>query len=302
MTYWLGINTTFAINRIVEPEELIGTIADEIGLRRIQLIPEHLDPDWPPSLISNYVRRFNRACKENGVRITSMLTGTQIRVNQLAHPDREVRAHWLSWMRRFAGIAGELGATCAGSQVGILTYRDDRDPARRSDRFNTAADLWFEVAETGRAAGLSHMLWEPMSISREFGETIPECRRVHERMNDGAPLPFKMNLDVDHGDIASPDPADTDPYAWLRAFGRDGPVIHIKQSSSNKGGHWPFTAQHNADGRIVPEKVISALEAAGSDDNELVFEFSFRERNPSDGSAIGAIRESVEFWRPHIAI
>ncbi len=302
MVYWLGVNTTFAINRIVEPEELIGTIAEEIGLRRVQLIAEHLDPDWPAGLIADYVRRFNRACEANGVRITSMLTGTQIRVNQLAHPDPQVRKHWQSWMCRFVGIAGDLGAECAGSQIGILTYRDDRDPARRCERFNTAVELWFEVAEVGRAAGLSHMLWEPMSISREFGETIAECRRVHARVNDGAPLPFKMNLDVDHGDVASPDPADSDPYAWLRAFACEGPVIHVKQSSANKGGHWPFTAEHNVGGRVTPEAVIGALQDAESDGNELVFEFSFRERNPTDGSAVAAIKESVAYWRPHVAI
>ena len=38
------------------------------------------------------------------------------------------------------------------------------------------------------------------------------------------------------------------------AFPPRSPIIHIKQSSMNKGGHWPFTADYNAkDGRIMPE-------------------------------------------------
>jgi D-erythrulose 1-phosphate 3-epimerase len=302
MSYALGVNTTFAINRIVEPEELIGTIAQQIGLRRVQLVPEHLDPDWPAALIRDYVQRFNRSCEANGVRITSMLTGTQIRVNQLAHPDPAVREHWRDWMIRFAAIAADLGAVAAGSQIGILTYSDDRNVARRAERLATAIDLWIEVAQRAKAAGLSCLLWEPMSVSREFGETIAECEAVHHAANAAMPLPFKMNLDVDHGDVASANPADRDPYAWVRAFAREAPVIHIKQSSTNKGGHWPFTAEYNAQGRITPEAMLQALRDGNSDTNELVFEFSFRERNPTDGIAIDALRESVEYWRPYVEI
>lgn len=302
MPITLGVNTTFAINRIVEPERLVGVIAQEVGLRRIQLIPEHLDPNWPAPLVRSMVARFGRACESHGVRVTTMLTGTQIRVNQLAHPDPDVRAFWLGWMKRYVAIAADLGAEGAGSQFGILTYDDDRDPARRRERFAVALDLWRQVGEAGKGAGLKYLLWEPMSVRREFGETIAACRNVQEAINVDGPLPFKMNLDVDHGDTTSPDPRDRDPYAWLEAFGRDAPVVHIKQSSSDKGGHWPFTAEHNRGGRITPDRVVAALRDGSSDDNELVFELSFRERYPTDDQAIAALKDSVAFWKGSVAI
>ena len=302
MAITLGVNTTFAINRIVEPEELVGVIAQEVGLQRIQLVPEHLDPNWPAGVVLSHVRRFNRACEAHGVRITTMLTGTQIRVNQLAHPDPDVRAFWVAWMKRYMTIAADLGAAGAGSQFGILTTADDRDPARRTARFTAALDGWRDVGRHAREAGLAYLLWEPMSVSREFGETIAACRDLQEVLNADMPLRFRMNLDVDHGDVTSPDPADRDPYAWLTALGRDAPVVHIKQSSADKGGHWPFTAEHNAGGRIVPERVVAALRAGNSHDNELVFELSFRERNPSDGQAVEALKESVAFWRGTVAV
>lgn len=297
MSFTLGVNTTFAINRIVEPEELIGVIAQDVGLRRVQLVPEHLDPNWPTAVIRDHVTRFNRACDINGVRITSMLTGTQIRVNQLAHPDPGVRAHWLDWMKRYVTIAADLGASGAGSQIGILTYADDRDDARRTERFSTALELWRQVAHHAREVGLAYLLWEPMSVSREFGQTIVECERIHRAANARMPLPFKLNLDIDHGDATSSDERDRDPYAWLVALGRESPVIHIKQSSANKGGHWPFTEEYNAQGRIRPDKVVAALRNGGSSAGELVFELSFRERNPTDGLAVKALQELVAFWR-----
>ena len=87
--------------------------------------------------------------------------------------------------------------------------------------------------------------------------------------------------------------------AWARAFAARSPIIHIKQSSTNKGGHWPFTAAHNRDGRIWPEKLIATVREGGGGDNELCMEFAFREREPADRDVVRAIRESVAFWKPH---
>ncbi len=93
-------------------------------------------------------------------------------------------------------------------------------------------------------------------------------------------------------------PDDIDPYAWAGAFPERSPIIHIKQSSMNKGGHWPFTAAYNRDGRITPEKLIDAVKAGGGTDNEICLELSFREREPTDHNVVEMIRESVEFWEP----
>jgi hypothetical protein len=141
-----------------------------------------------------------------------------------------------------------------------------------------------------------------MSVTREFGETIDACRRDHAALNDGSPLPILVNVDIDHGDVTSQDPADTDPYAWAEAFARVSPVVHIKQSSMDKGGHRPFTAEYNAKGRVLPKKLLAALEAGGGSDNELVFEFTFREREPTDSHVVEALKESVDFWRGHVSL
>ncbi len=109
-------------------------------------------------------------------------------------------------------------------------------------------------------------------------------------------------IDIDHGDVTSADPADSDPYAWARVFAARSPIIHIKQSSMNKGGHWPFTADRNQDGRIVPDKLLAAVRAGGGVDNEFCMELAFREREPSDRSVIPMTRELVDFWRPYVDV
>ncbi|MEZ5862105.1 MAG: hypothetical protein R3D28_24580 [Geminicoccaceae bacterium] len=51
--------------------------------------------------------------------------------------------------------------------------------------------------------GLASLMWEPMSISREFGQTIAACKRDHAALNEGSPLPI-LNADIDHGDVTFP--------------------------------------------------------------------------------------------------
>jgi hypothetical protein len=80
---------------------------------------------------------------------------------------------------------------------------------------------------------------------------------------------------------------------------RVSPIIHIKQSLMDKGGHHPFTAEFNARGRIQPAPLIAALQEGGGEDNEICLELSFKEREPKDRQVVEQIAESVAFWAPH---
>ena len=113
-------------------------------------------------------------------------------------------------------------------------------------------------------------------------------------------IPMWMMADIDHGDVTSENPDDFDPYAWARAVPKVSPIIHIKQSLMDKGGHRPFTAEFNARGRIQPEPLLKAFAEGGAADNEICLELSFKEREPNDREVIPQIAESVAFWAPHI--
>ena len=101
----------------------------------------------------------------------------------------------------------------------------------------------------------------PIAVSVIDGETIEKCKDLHLEMNVESPLPFKICLDVDHGDVSSLNPDDNNPYKWLETFCEESPVIHLKQSSNNKSGHWPFTKEHNREGKIKPTLILDILKA-----------------------------------------
>jgi len=188
-----------------------------------------------------------------------------------------------------------------GTQFAIFTYRDFDDPARREALTQIAIDCWAEVAEHAKAAGLQYLFWEPMSIGREFGDTIAGSLALQDRLTAAQmAVPMWMMADIDHGDVTSPNPDDHDPFAWARAVPRVSPIIHIKQSMIDKSGHRPFTPAFNAKGRIHPEPLLAAFRAGGGVDNQICLELSFKEREPNDRQVIAQIAESVAFWAPHI--
>ncbi|MBP6999995.1 TIM barrel protein [Amaricoccus sp.] len=301
MPLTLSLNTNPLVNRFAEPDDLIDAVARDLRIRDLQLTHEFVNPSWPAPVIRRLTRQMGAALERTGVQVTSGMTGPYGRLNHFGHPDRDVRRYYVDWFKTFADIIGDLGGQGIGTQFAIFTYRDFDDPIRRDELIAIAVECWAEVAEHAKAAGLSYVFWEPMSVGREFGETIAACLALQDRLTAAdMAVPMWMMADIDHGDVTSADPADFDPYAWARAVPKVSPIIHIKQSLLDKGGHRPFTAEFNARGNIQPERLLAAFAEGGAVDNEICLELSFKEREPNDRQVIPQIAESVAFWAPWI--
>ena len=300
MSFSLSINTNPLVNRFAEPEDVISVLTDEIGIGHIQLVHEFINPSWNGATVKRLTDRMAKACSSKRARITSIMTGPYGRLNHFVHPDAEVRDYYVAWFKGMADIAADLDCPAIGTQFGIFTFRDYDDPARRAQLMQVALDCWRSVADHAQSRGLTWLFWEPMSVGRELGHTLAATQELQDWINAAKlPIPLKPMVDIDHGDVTSPNPADVDPYTWAQAFATQSPIIHIKQSTMNKGGHWPFTAQYNKDGRITPEKLLAEIETGGGVNNELCLELAFREREPTDRSVVAALRESVAYWAAH---
>lgn len=303
MPFRLSLATNPFLNRIVAPDELIRIVAQEIGIGYLQLTNEFINPAWPADVVNRLCREMASACSRHGVQVTSVMTGPYGRLNHFGHPDAGVRQYYIGWFKGLVDIAADLDCKAVGSQYAILTYRDYDDPARRQAMLDLALDCWREVADYAATRGIDYLFWEPMSVGRELGHTIAATHELQDWLDRASlAVPLKAMVDIDHGDVSSADPNDTDPYAWAKSFATRSPIIHIKQSSANKGGHWPFANPYNLDGRITPQKLLDTLRAGGGSENELCMEFAFREREPADRNVVPMIRESVAFWKPFIDV
>lgn len=297
----LGINAGFAINRFPEPEVWIPIVGDELGLRYAQFVADLLNPFLPYRVIQQQVSKIRDLAEKHNVIIDTTFTSAFTRVNHLMHPDPLTRDVWFQWFKDFFCMSADLGVRGSGGHFGIMSVTDLENEKRREEITATGVDLWQRLSEFAAELGFEFLIFEPMSIPREMACTIADTWELYERVNDGAAIPIKLCLDVDHGFYFSPDPRDSDPYAWLEEFGKISPVVHIKQSMADKGGHWPFTAEYNEQGRILPQKVLESLERSGADDVVLLLEISHRERYPAEGRVISDLRESVEYWRQYVS-
>lgn len=301
MNLTLSLNTNPLVNRFADIDDLVDTVASELKIRDLQLTHEFINPSWPACTIQRLTRQLDQALNRTGVKVTSGMTGPYGRLNHFGHPDAEVRQYYVDWFKTFADIIADVGGKSVGTQFAIFTYKDFDDPLRREELIKIAIDCWAEVADHAKGAGLENVFWEPMSVGREFGETIEACLALQEQISRShMAIPMWMMADIDHGDVTSENPDDYDPYAWARTVPKLSPIIHIKQSLMDKGGHRPFIKEFNDKGQIQPKPLLEAFKAGGAVNNEICLELSFKEREPNDRQVIEQIAESVAFWAPHI--
>ena len=299
MKFDLGVNTGFAVNRFCEPKELFGFINKDLKIKNVQLSADLLSPYFDDKLLSSQIKKFKKEIKKNNINVSSIFTGAYTRLNHLAHTDKDIQLYWIKWFKKLVNISSELECPSIGSHFGIFSYKDNNNVVLRKKRRHENINNWHVVANFAKKKGLKSILWEPMSISREQGETINECKKLQRDVNLNSPLPFKICLDVDHGELTSKNKKDFDPYSWLKVFAKEAKVIHLKQSLKDKGGHWPFINKYNRVGKIKAEKVISTLLNNGCKDAELILELNFRERNPADKDALKNLKKSVNYWKKH---
>ena len=292
--YKLSINTGFAVNRFNNNEIFIDFVKNHLKLNYIQPTSDWLNMNLPERYIFKNVKQLDKVLSKYNVKVNSLFTGAFTRLNHLGHPDKEHQMYWVNWFKRFIDVGIDLGANHVGSHLGILSYHDNKQ--RKKLLKTRIIKNWHLIGEYAYKKKIKSLIWEPMSISREFGETLNECNQIHSLLNKKK-YKFNLCLDVGHGDLNSKNKSNYDPYKWLEKFSSESPVIHIKQVKKNNFAHLPFTKKDNKDGIIKPKKILDILKKNNNSDTELAFELSFKERDPIDKNLKKNIFETVQYWK-----
>ena len=292
--YRLGINLGFAINKYIEPAEWSRIVGEDLNLRYVQMVADLLNPFWPQSFIQKQIKEINEATRRYDIKIESLFTSAMTRVNHLMNPDAQARAVWLDWFEKFLEIGSCFGAKNLGSHFGILTFADYNDESRREFIINEAVTAWQKLSFRAKELGYESLIFEPMSVPREMGNTVADTEELLDRVNANCGVPMRVCLDLGH----APHPDERDPYPWILALGAKSPVIHLQQTVLHKSNHAPFTEQANKDGIIDPAKVMDHVRRSGCTDALFAFEISHREHFDTDFRIISDLRESADYWRP----
>ena len=296
MSYRLGINLGFAINKYIEPEVWTRVVRHDLGLRYVQMVADIINPFLPADYVRNLVDRTKACAKEHGIVIESIFTSTFTRVNHVMNPDAEARKIWFDWFKKLLDIGAELGARNAGSHFGIMTFDTYDNPDKRKFIMEEGIKAWQNLTFYAKEKGYECLIFEPMSVPREFANTIEETKQLLDAVNARCGVPLKVNLDVGH----SPHPDQRDPYPWIEQLAAVSPVIHLQQTVLHKSNHWPFTDEYNKTGIIQRDKMMAAVKKAGCTDALFAFEISHREHWDSEFKILKELRESAEYFRPVI--
>jgi D-erythrulose 1-phosphate 3-epimerase len=73
--FHLALSTNPFVNRFAEPHVLIRTLGEDVGIGRIQLTHEFINPAWPAPIVRRLTDEMAQSCATFGVKITSMMTG-----------------------------------------------------------------------------------------------------------------------------------------------------------------------------------------------------------------------------------
>ena len=291
----LSVNSGFALNRFTKNDEFISFVKNYLKIDHIQFTSDFLMLNLNKQLIKKNIFDLEKSLTKNNIKVNSTLTGGFTRLNHLAHPDKSIQNFWIEWFKNFFKISKYLGANYSGSHLGILSYEENKNNFKILQ--NRLIKNWLILSEYAYKINLKGIIWEPMSISREFGETINKTKKIDYLLNKNSKCPFYLCLDIGHGDINSKNPINYNPYKWLETFNKKSPVIHLKQVIKNNFNHLGFTKKNNKEGLINKKNVLSYFDKKDLNNIEFALELSFKERDPIDRDLKKNVKESVSYWK-----
>jgi D-erythrulose 1-phosphate 3-epimerase len=291
----LGINNCFAVKRWPQPDEWAQIVRDELGLDVVELSLDLVEDIGTAAGRTQAAGQVRSALSRHGLRAETVFTGlAAYSLNLLMHPDASRRSAAADWYGSAIDLAAQVGARGVGGHVGAMSVPDWADPALRAQRWAGLQQSLAETAAVARSAGLEYLLVENLASRRE-PSTIADIEALLTD-GDAAHAPVRLCLDVGHQCVPGTTGPDRDPYAWLTHFGGRLAEVQLQQSDGIADGHWPFTPEKNAAGRIDPGRVLDALSAAGAEDVLLVLEVipAFEQ---DDEQVLADLRTSAELWK-----
>jgi sugar phosphate isomerase/epimerase len=294
----LGINNCFAVKRWPRPDDWAAIVAD-LGLDTVELSLDLLDGPDTPAGRDRLAEQTRVALVRHGLRADTVFTGlAAYSLNLLMHPDAEYRAAARRWYREAIYLTAQLGATAVGGHVGTLSVPDAADPATRAERWAGLRENLAGLAAYADQCGLDHLLVENLVTDREPSTMALIEDILTERTVAHAPI--QLCVDLGHPFVSGGSAQDRDPYAWLEHFGPRVAEVQLQQSDGLADHHWPFTAEHNAGGRVDPGRVLDTLAAAGADDVLLILEV-IPAFEADDQQVLSDLRASVQVWAGALA-
>ena len=290
----LSLNTGFMVNRFQNDKSFLNYIK-KLNISHIQLTTSYFNYNLPKKLLFKKLENFQKIMLINNINTHSIFTDSYTRLSHLSNPDQDIQNYWIKKFKLFIDMALFLGADNFGSHLGISSIGNNH---HNIEVLNRTIKNWDIIGEYAYKKKLPSLSWEPMSIKREFGESIKKTININNKLNKINNQLFELCLDVDHGDKEI-SKFNSDPYNWLKLLTNISYCIHLKQVHKNySGSHLPFTKINNSKGIIKATRIINLLNKLAKPKKKiyLVLEHSFKERSIVEKKINNYLVDSIQYW------
>jgi D-erythrulose 1-phosphate 3-epimerase len=293
----LGINSCFAVKRWPEPEQWVRIVKYELGLDCCQFSLDLADPLLEESATTAYANTVRELAATHNLFIHSTFTGlAAYSWSQLLHPYLPMREAATRWYERAIDFTARLGAAGMGGHIGAFSVQDASDEERKQMLLRELQDRLTALSHYAANKGLTHLLFENMAVTREWGHRIEEAEWLTNLDMSGG-VPLVLCLDVGHPCALHTGTASDDYLAWFARPWSYPPVVHLQQTDRSGDHHWPFTPDYNAQGMIRAEPLIQAIEPWLTNRDVFLFLEPIHPFEADDNTVLDELRASVEYWR-----
>jgi D-erythrulose 1-phosphate 3-epimerase len=293
----LGINTCFAVKRWPEPEQWVRIVSQELELECCQFSFDLVDPLLDEGATMDYADAVRELAVTHDLFIHSTFTGlAAYSRSQLLHPHMSMRAAANRWYERAIDFTAHLGATGMGGHIGAFSVQDSINPERKQILLNELQNRLKGLSCYAADKGLSHLLFENMAVTREWGHSIEEAQWLTNLHTNGG-VPLVLCLDVGHPSALHSGTGSDDYLEWFAKPWSHLPIIHLQQTNGISDHHWPFTRNYNAQGIIHAESLIEATDPWLMVGDVFLFLEPIHPFEADDELVLDELRESVKYWR-----
>jgi D-erythrulose 1-phosphate 3-epimerase len=293
----LGINTCFAVKRWPEPEQWVRIVTYELGLDCCQFSLDLADPLLEESATTAYADAVRELAVTHNLFIHSTFTGlAAYSWSQLLHPHLPMREAATRWYERAIDFTARLGAAGMGGHIGAFSVQDALDEERKQMLLRELQIRLAALSHYASNKGLTHLLFENMAVTREWGHSIEEAEWLTNLDMSGG-VPLILCLDVGHPCALHTGTASDDYLAWFARPWSHPPVVHLQQTDRTGDHHWPFTADYNALGMVRAEPLLQAIEPWLTNGDVFLFLEPIHPFEADDDTVLDELRASVEYWR-----
>jgi len=289
----LGLNLSFAVKRWLDPEELAGVLADEIGITDVQFSWDMIDPWWPDEQRNALASAFGEAFAKSNIRMGSTFGGTaSYHFARLLAPTEEQRAIAEGFLKRAVDLTVELGAAVVGTPLGGMTHRDAYYTPRRDFIYGRTLEAVTRITEYAKRRGLKRFVIEPVPVETEFPYDPDGSRQLVEDLSATCALPVGLLLDWGHALFEPLLKEQANMDVWLERCGDYVDSFHLQQTDGSLDGHWSFSR----DGHLSPERIDAILARHDLSQKvqylELIYPFEY-----TDAFVLEDVKRTVRFLK-----